>query len=103
MTDEHKARLQTRRPLTKEEYDARQSVIRRVLDPETGRTRYSTSDASLTYLYFGFPALISKYQRSSFTRSSHRVIRGEGEILEEIVSKERHKDINKVCFVLTLS
>lgn len=62
MTDEHKAKLSTRRPLTKEEYDARQSVIRRVLDPETGRTR---------------------------------LIRGDGEILEEIVSKERHKDINK--------
>lgn len=25
-----------------------------------------------------------------------RLIRGEGEIIEEIVSKERHKDINKV-------
>ncbi|XP_057176761.1 ADP-ribosylation factor-like protein 6-interacting protein 4 [Triplophysa rosa] len=62
MTDEQKARLQTRRPLTKEEYEARQSVIRRVLDPETGRTR---------------------------------LVRGDGEILEEIVSKERHKDINK--------
>lgn len=62
MTDEQKAKLSTRRPLTKEEYEARQSVIRRVLDPETGRTR---------------------------------LIRGDGEILEEIVSKERHKDINK--------
>lgn len=39
MTDEQKARLATKRPLTKEEYEARQSVIRRVVDPETGRTR----------------------------------------------------------------
>lgn len=39
MTDEQKARLSTKRPLTKEEYEARQSVIRRVVDPETGRTR----------------------------------------------------------------
>ncbi|XP_077566328.1 ADP-ribosylation factor-like protein 6-interacting protein 4 [Stigmatopora nigra] len=62
MTEEQKARLATRRPLTKEEYDARQSVIRRVLDPQTGRTR---------------------------------LVRGEGEIIEEIVSKEKHKDINK--------
>lgn len=62
MTDEQKARLSTKRPLTKEEYEARQSVIRRVLDPETGRTR---------------------------------LVRGEGEIIEEIVSRERHIDINK--------
>lgn len=62
MTDEQKARLSTKRPLTKEEYEARQSVIRRVLDPATGRTR---------------------------------LVRGDGEILEEIVSKEKHKEINK--------
>ncbi|KAM9546090.1 LOW QUALITY PROTEIN: ADP-ribosylation factor-like protein 6-interacting protein 4 [Salvelinus alpinus] len=59
MTGEQKARLSTKRPLTKEEYEAKQSVIRRVVDPETGCTR------------------------------------GEGEIIEEIVSKERHKEINK--------
>lgn len=28
------------KPMTKEEWDARQSVIRRVVDPETGRTRF---------------------------------------------------------------
>lgn len=62
MTDEQKARLSTKRPLTKEEYEARQSVIRRVVDPETGRTR---------------------------------LVRGEGEIIEEIVSREKQKEINK--------
>lgn len=62
MTDEQKARLATKRPITKEEYEARQSVIRRVVDPETGRTR---------------------------------LVRGEGEIIEEMVSREKHKDINK--------
>lgn len=62
MTDEQKARLSTKRPLTKEEYEARQSVIRKVVDPETGRTR---------------------------------LVRGEGEIIEEIVSREKHKDINR--------
>ncbi|KAF4113744.1 ADP-ribosylation factor-like protein 6-interacting protein 4 [Onychostoma macrolepis] len=62
MTDEQKESFCTKRPMTKEEYEARQSVIRRVLDPETGRTR---------------------------------LVRGEGEILEEIVSKDRHKEINK--------
>ena len=39
MTDEQKARLSTKRPLTKEEYEARQSIIRRVVDHESGRTR----------------------------------------------------------------
>ncbi|XP_056088818.1 ADP-ribosylation factor-like protein 6-interacting protein 4 [Rhinichthys klamathensis goyatoka] len=62
MTDEQKDTFCTKRPMTKEEYDARQSIIRRVVDPETGRTR---------------------------------LIRGDGEVLEEIVTKERHKDINK--------
>ncbi|XP_039518093.1 ADP-ribosylation factor-like protein 6-interacting protein 4 [Pimephales promelas] len=62
MTDEQKETFCTKRPMTKEEYDARQSIIRRVVDPETGRTR---------------------------------LIRGDGEVLEEIVTKERHKDINK--------
>uniref|UniRef100_A0A8C1N611 ADP-ribosylation factor-like protein 6-interacting protein 4 n=1 Tax=Cyprinus carpio TaxID=7962 RepID=A0A8C1N611_CYPCA len=35
MTDEQKGRLCTKRPMTKEDYEARQSVIRRVLDAET--------------------------------------------------------------------
>ncbi|KAI5091401.1 putative peptide chain release factor C12orf65-like, mitochondrial isoform X1 [Silurus meridionalis] len=63
MTDEQKASFTTKRPLTKEEYEARQSVIRRVVDLETGRTR---------------------------------LVRGDGEILEEIVSKDKHKELNKV-------
>uniref|UniRef100_A0A8C2ITQ9 ADP-ribosylation factor-like protein 6-interacting protein 4 n=1 Tax=Cyprinus carpio TaxID=7962 RepID=A0A8C2ITQ9_CYPCA len=61
MTDEQKGRLCTKRPMTKEDYEARQSVIRRALDPET----------------------------------SHQLVRGDGEILEEIVSKERHQEVNK--------
>lgn len=28
------------KPMTKEEWDARQSIIRKVVDPETGRTRW---------------------------------------------------------------
>lgn len=40
LTDEQKSRIQAMKPMTKEEWDARQSVIRRVVDPETGRTRY---------------------------------------------------------------
>lgn len=51
-----------RRPMTKEEWEKQQSVVRRVYDPETGRTR---------------------------------LVKGDGEILEEIVSKDRHNEINK--------
>lgn len=43
LTDEQKSRIQAMKPMTKEEWDARQSVIRRVVDPETGRTRYGPS------------------------------------------------------------
>ncbi|XP_022336594.2 uncharacterized protein LOC111132936 [Crassostrea virginica] len=50
------------KPMTKEEWEKQQSVVRRVYDPETGRTR---------------------------------LVKGDGEILEEIVSKERHKEISK--------
>lgn len=63
LTDEQKSRIQAMKPMTKEEWDARQSVIRKVVDPETGRTR---------------------------------LIKGDGEVLEEIVTKERHREINKV-------
>lgn len=49
-------------PMTKEEYEKQQSVVRRVYDEDTKR---------------------------------HRLVRGSGEIIEEIVSKERHKQINQ--------
>ncbi|KAH8381873.1 hypothetical protein KR009_000697 [Drosophila setifemur] len=49
-------------PETPEEYQRRQSQIRREVDPVTGRTR---------------------------------LIKGDSEVLEEIVTKERHIDINK--------
>ena len=50
-------------PMSREEYERKRNTIRRVVDPETGRSR---------------------------------LIRGEGEVLEEIVSRDRHKEINKV-------
>ncbi|XP_059850566.1 ADP-ribosylation factor-like protein 6-interacting protein 4 [Hypanus sabinus] len=62
VTDEQKARIQAMRPMTKEEWETRQSVVRHVVDLETGRKR---------------------------------LIKGDGEVLEEIVSFERHKEINK--------
>ncbi|ESP04132.1 hypothetical protein LOTGIDRAFT_136778, partial [Lottia gigantea] len=52
------------KPMTKEEWEKQQSIVRKVYDPETGR---------------------------------HRLIKGDGEVIEEIVSKERHKEINKTA------
>ncbi|CAB0018448.1 unnamed protein product, partial [Nesidiocoris tenuis] len=49
-------------PMTKEEWEKRQSVVRRVYDEATGR---------------------------------HRLIKGDGEVLEEIVSRDRHLEINR--------
>ncbi|XP_064382117.1 ADP-ribosylation factor-like protein 6-interacting protein 4 [Halichondria panicea] len=54
----------SRGPMTREDYEKQQSVVRRVLDPETGR---------------------------------HRLVKGDGEIVEEIVSRDRHKAINKLA------
>ncbi|XP_065898027.1 ADP-ribosylation factor-like protein 6-interacting protein 4 [Dysidea avara] len=51
-------------PMTKEQYDKKQSTIRRVFDEDTGR---------------------------------HRLIRGDGEVVEEIVSKQRQQQINKAA------
>lgn len=62
MTDEQKARLSTKRPLTKEEYEARQSVIRRVVDPETGRTRWDkvcrSRAVDISYIYNNVSTLL---------------------------------------------
>lgn len=49
-------------PETREEWEKRQNVIKRVYDEQTGR---------------------------------YRLVKGDGEVLEEIVSKDRHKEINK--------
>lgn len=46
LTDEQKSRIQAMKPMTKEEWDARQSVIRKVVDPETGRTRWAVLGAA---------------------------------------------------------
>lgn len=37
------------KPMTKEEWDARQSVIRKVVDPETGRTRWEAGPQGGTW------------------------------------------------------
>lgn len=51
-------------PESKEEYEKRQSQIRRVYDEETGR---------------------------------HRLIKGDGEVIEEIVSRKAHEEINRIA------
>lgn len=51
-------------PMTKEQYEKKQSTIRRIFDEDTGR---------------------------------YRLIKGDGEIVEEIVSKERQQQINKIA------
>ena len=52
------------KPMTKEEYDKKQSVVKRVFDEDTGRMR---------------------------------LVKGDGEIIEEIVSASRQKEINKMA------
>ncbi|KAK3606521.1 hypothetical protein CHS0354_041473 [Potamilus streckersoni] len=59
---EKKSKSKAMRPMTKEEWEKQQSVVRRVYDQETGR---------------------------------NRLVKGDGEILEEIVNKEQHREINK--------
>ncbi|KAL3279284.1 hypothetical protein HHI36_016792 [Cryptolaemus montrouzieri] len=49
-------------PVTKEEWEKKQNVVRRVYDETTGR---------------------------------NRLIKGDGEVIEEIVSRDRHKQINQ--------
>lgn len=51
-------------PMTKEQWEKQQSVVRKVYDESTGR---------------------------------QRLIKGDGEVIEEIVSKERHININKTA------
>jgi len=50
--------------MTREDYERQQSIVRKVLDPETGRMR---------------------------------LVRGDGEIIEEIVSRDRQREINKMA------
>lgn len=61
---EHKQQAAARRmvPMTREQYEAEQSKVREVFDPETGRLR---------------------------------LVRGSGEIIERIVTREAHQQINQ--------
>ncbi|KAG8230870.1 hypothetical protein J437_LFUL011511 [Ladona fulva] len=57
-----KGNVKSLAPMTKDEWEKRQSVVKRVFDENTGRWR---------------------------------LVKGDGEILEEIVSRDRHKEINR--------
>ena len=62
--EEKKSVVPQNKPMTKEEYDKKQSVVKRVFDEDTGRMR---------------------------------LVKGDGEIIEEIVSASRQKEINKMA------
>ena len=62
--DEEEKKIIQQKPMTKEEYDKKQSVVKRVFDEDTGRMR---------------------------------LVKGDGEIIEEIVSASRQKEINKLA------
>ena len=59
---ERAAKARMMMPMSKEEHEAKQSIVREVHDPETGRTR---------------------------------LVRGDGEIIERIVSRVEHAAINR--------
>merc|ERR1712047_111552 len=61
---EEEKKIIQQKPMTKEEYDKKQSVVKRVFDEDTGRMR---------------------------------LVKGDGEIIEEIVSASRQKEINKLA------
>jgi hypothetical protein len=72
-------------PQTREEYEAKQSIIRKVVDTETGRTRLIRGNfVEMVMSLFLFLTFFSS-------------ISGDGEVIEEIVTKDRHKDINKAA------
>lgn len=89
-------------PMTKEEWEKRQSVVRKVLDEESGRYRLFYQSIKI-YIQFYSNAVETirnfVFYCSIFVCSAlsldFRLIKGDGEVLEEIVTQKRHKDINK--------
>ncbi|KAI8575479.1 hypothetical protein K450DRAFT_303530 [Umbelopsis ramanniana AG] len=55
-------------PQTKADHDKEQNIVRKVVDPLTGRTR-----------------------------SPLRLVKGSGEIIEEVVSKDKQREINRMA------
>lgn len=86
-------------PMTKEEWEKRQSVVRKVLDEESGRYRLSYLSFTINQLNYLFYDSYCMYQDIIITIPQlslvFRLIKGDGEVLEEIVSRDRHKQINR--------
>ncbi len=76
---------QSFKPMTKAEYDDRQSVIRKVYDEDTGRMRLGIKKNFLKV------CCLKHIETFSYNFS----VKGDGEIIEEIVSASRQKEINK--------
>ena len=73
--------------MTREEYEKQQSVVRRVFDPDTGRHRCVWRvQLCFNHLHTCMCVCVCVC----------RLVKGDGEIIEEIVSKDRHRAINKV-------
>jgi len=68
-----------RAPMTKAEWEKQQSTLRWIIDPETGRKRFNTT---FTDCYRFILILFIQFFHS-------RLVNGGGEIMEEIVTKER--------------
>jgi hypothetical protein len=68
----------------REDYEREQSVVRRVLDPATGRVRYVAR---------GLGA--ERGDRGAYSRA--RLVKGSGEILESIVSRDEARQLNRLA------
>ncbi|CAG0918246.1 unnamed protein product [Notodromas monacha] len=75
------------KPMTKEEWEAQQSVVRRVHDPETGRDRLVFDLRQNDGLDF--------IKTKRLVLFIFRLIKGDGEVIEDCVSRARHLEINK--------
>lgn len=109
--------------MTQGDYVKQQSVVRRVVDPDTGRSRYNThTNAQMTY-YMLYPSNLKQknciilthifnHQLLHLIRTTNahalsvtvlsmpgRLVKGDGEIIEEIVSRDQHRAINKVSLL----
>lgn len=79
----HQYHSRKRGPMTKEEWEKQQSIVRRVYDPDTGRHRCFSYASMQCIQHFRYII-------------SCRLVKGDGEIVEEIVSREQQRNINRV-------
>ena len=70
--------------MTKEEWEKQQSIVRRVYDPDTGRHRCFHIQPCIEFC------------QCFMCAACFRLVKGDGEIVEEIVSREQQRNINRV-------